>query len=145
MRGIKGEWYTGNRIVDLKITALHLLHERRYAIMARSVEFVGLNSNAKKLVAGATITEYIMPFGDDAVVGRIYQFEDGKRYTEIIQKVIWNCGPMVYTHLVDDDGNKHGEWKFAPWKYPHDMILADHFTFGIIYVPHQYINEGVKQ
>ena len=104
--------------------------------MARSLEVVGLTMFARELVRHSKITEYVLPVDkDEAIIGRIFELEDGTRLTEIIDRVIWNSGRMVYTCLVDYDGKEWGKWKDAPTKYTDGLIISDNYRHGYIYVP----------
>ena len=79
--------------------------------MARSTQYIGLNTYAKNLVKNAYKTEVLpeLTIGmcEEPIPGKVFYVaplsgEDVNvyhKYTEVVQCEPWSSGPMIFTHL----------------------------------------------
>ncbi len=101
--------------------------------MARATQYIGLSSDASKFLRqhnAKVLCEYHMTMGlcQESVMGRIYEcdipvpgiysyegneYMDAKKvvFMEVVQKEIWDGGPMIFTCLRDlNTGQLVGKW-----------------------------------
>jgi hypothetical protein len=86
--------------------------------MARYTRFIGLTKAAHEAVKFMKLVgqnrRITIGIGHEDIPGTIWRDESGKIWEEKVQLEPWNGGPMIFTHLVDSNGNSMFSWILNP-------------------------------
>lgn len=91
----------------------------------RTTQFIGLNALAREYTRNHLflcqnyktlegLDNYTYGMFNEIIPLSVWEHIDGSIYKEVVQVEPWSSGPMIFTCLMDEDGNTLFQWILDP-------------------------------